>query len=103
MPQTFNLSNSIQGLNANVRSVRCWFYDGPFDPHGYPQPPTPMPTLIAETSPVTDAHYIVFEGFDRTNANGNSLGRGSIDTGTVSAQEYYQATTLEAILLAAFG
>lgn len=101
MPQTFNLPNSIDGLNANVRSVRCWFYLSPWG--GYPQPPTPMPTVVAEIADPALAHFCIFEGFDKANVGGNSLGRGSLDTGTETLQDHYKAVGLVAILQAAFG
>lgn len=105
MPATFNLTSTIQGLNVNVRSVRLWFYSNVtvWGDSWYPQPPAPMPALPPEDATQTTAHFVVYEGFDRTNTNGNSLGRGSMDTGVQTAQDFYQATTVQALLEAAFG
>lgn len=99
MPQVLNLSRSYVGVNPAVLSVRYWLFPGP--PFDYPQPPAAVPTPEVEVA-ADQAHFVIFEGFDRRNAGGNTLGRGSIDTGAQTAMQAYGATTLEELLAGAF-
>ena len=99
MPQTINTTKPNPGINPNLQSIRVWLFPGP--PFAYPNPPQPMPTPQAEV-PATEARFVVYEGFDARNGNGNSLGRGAIDTGARTAMQVFQATTVEDLLIAAF-
>lgn len=99
MPSTVNLNVSNPGINPAVQSVRAWLFPGP--PFEYPQPPAAVPTPQAEVA-ADQAHFVIYEGFDRKNAAGNSLGRGSIDTGAQTAMQAFRATTVEQLLINAF-
>jgi hypothetical protein len=107
VPQTANLAGRIQGINSNVRSVRVYFYSSVtvYDGRTWPpMAPAPMPAdAPPEDATATTAHFVVFEGFDRNNAAGTMLTRGSIDSGAQTVQEYAGATGIEQLLDNLFG
>jgi hypothetical protein len=88
MPTSFNINSPLQGLNINVRSVNCWFWPGVID----------QSAEVASTA----SHYVVFEGFTSPNLGGVSLGRGSLDTGGMTAIQMYQAATVQEVFTKAF-
>ena len=89
MPTVFNINPPIDGINIDIRSVRCLFWASFLD-------------RSVEVA-VDQSHYIQFEGFAQNNANGSSLGSGSVDTGTQTAMDMYRASSVQALMTAAFG
>ncbi len=88
MPSVFNITPPIRDLNINVRSVRCFLWASTED-------------KTAEVAPAA-AHYVEFEGFPQNNANGTSLGFGSIDSGLVALMDRFTAADVPSLLQAAF-
>ena len=88
MPSVFNITPPIRDLNINVRSVRCFLWAST----------TAKTTEVAASL----AHYVEFEGFPQNNANGASLGFGSIDSGLVALVDRFTAADIPSLLQAAF-
>ena len=101
MPQDINLNVSNPGIDPNIQSVRVWLFPGP----GFAYPPagTDMPSPLPQVEvSASQAHFLIYEGFDGKSARGTSLGRGSIDTGDETVMAAFQATTVEELLINAF-
>lgn len=101
MPTDFNLSATIKGVGLTARSGRVWPFNQivAFPPSGA----SPMPANLPAEVPLASATFVIFEMWPQTNQRGTSLGRGSIDTGAVPVTTYYNAATIDALLLAAYG
>jgi hypothetical protein len=89
VPQVFNINPPIAGLNLAVRSVRCWFWPSTED-HS------------AEV-PIDQSHHVEYDAFPQNNANGVTLGRGSIDTGDATAMQRFNSTTVQELMTSVFG
>jgi hypothetical protein len=102
VPTNFNLSAPISGI-PNIASIRAWLFAAPVSyPSSGSVPFNPTTAEVAAPS----AHFIVFEGFNGLNQTGASQGRGRLDTGQVSVQQYYKVSgqsALEDALINAFG
>ena len=96
MAVTQNLSRSLAGIGPGVVSVVAYLYPAPVQ---YTQTGA-MPA--GEVGPGA-AQFVVFEGFTGKSGNGTSVGRGRIDTGAQTAMGYYNATSLDVLLIQVFG